>query len=109
MSSISDIVAKKKIYKYTVLLNGHVNSIDVPISSRIVHFALDEERYGEGHVWVEFLADDEPYTIPVDYKIVGTGHEFPSHWRHHKTVVTEGAYVWHFYTCGEKHLGASGL
>ena len=84
----------RTIHKYPIKLVFDVQTIDMPISAKVLHFA---EHINGLWLWVEL--DDEAPVNPRHFQVIGTGGKVPGKSRHVATIL-DGSLVWHLYVKG---------
>lgn len=88
------------VYKFPILEIEDFVVLDVPIGSKVVHCAVNNNH---PTLWIELDADAP--TNPQNIAIVGTGHPIPDPplgcVRTHLGTVLVREFVWHFYSMGQ--------
>lgn len=79
---------RPRIYKYTVPVDDQDHRIELhgPI------LAVGSQSRGEVQFWAMHYDDLEP--VPLDFRVVGTGHPFPDGMLYVGTAM-DGPFVWH--------------
>lgn len=87
----------KTIWKYT-LGPTYKQTLDVPRDFKIVHVGAPSPTAATVMgvcVWIE--VDEAKDKVPVDFYIVGTGHQAPPTGTYRGTAIMGDKFVWHVY------------
>lgn len=76
------------IHKYHIQYQDTVN---LPETAKVIHFDFQDDT---PTIWVE--QDLNAPTVPMDFRILGTGYEVPPNAKHIKSVI-HTPFVWHLY------------
>lgn len=84
----------KTVYKYELARVGLVTELKLPYGAQICRIDM---QYGRPMLWAS-LDVSQPFDVPYEFVIVGTGHQVPDGFSPVSTFFElDGALVWHAF------------